>query len=98
MAESIQVTTEELLKRTKDWQEITETIASAAKGTAELLGTLEHCFFSELLLYFKDAYQKQQEEILLWGERLKLHIRKLEEIAGIYETAERENVTELEQG
>lgn len=97
MADSIQITTEELIQRTKGWQEITEMIGTAAKRAEELLGALDNCFFSEVIRYFKSAYQKQQEEVLLWQERLNLHIKKLEEIAGIYESAERKNVTELEQ-
>lgn len=92
MAEKIAVTTEELKKRQEEWLEEFEKLKACFVETGDLFHKLEQFFMGKPVEAVRRKGLKEQEEGMAALAQLKAHLEKMEEIAAVYEQAERSSV------
>lgn len=92
MAEKIKVTPQDLRKRQEDWMAILEEVNAGLLALGSDWAKLPRCFEGNPVKKAQKEFVYRQKEGTEALERLKRHLKKLGEIATIYEEAERGNL------
>lgn len=91
MADRIRITTEKLREKMQSLEEIATLAGRDFRQSCEEGITIAECFDGEAVKYYVKAFAGREESGESTFNRLVMQIRKLDEIATIYEKAEGEN-------